>query len=337
MLGAFGIDSEVWFPANSVTSIPGQITIPAYPLESLTISYLKSLIHSRQLDTANDIIVTHGCWQFATHWGAFLKKLGYKWIYVPHGMLEPWPLQHKKWKKKLYLKFFERRMILKADLIRAVSSSEAQNLKKLFPAKNVILVPNGVECESEFKVIKENTPMIFVFMARLHQKKGIVHLVNAWLRSSLNNDSGYQLLIAGPDEGELPLIEPLIKKTNNIRYVGVVKGSSRDELLASAHFYVLPSYSEGFPTSVIEAMEKGAIPLISRECNFNEAFDAGLAIDVKPDPAVIAPVLEKVATTAREEIALKGAACYQFIKAGYSLEQIAALQKFVYLELLQDV
>lgn len=334
LLGLSGIESEIWFPENAMASIPEQITIPTFSLRSLTVDYLNELIKYRKLDPANDIIVTHGCWKFATRWGKYLKKREFKWIYVPHGMLEPWPLQHKKWKKKIYLKLMEGRMAKNANLIRAVSSSEAKNLKKLFPSNKVILIPNGVQCEPEYRVDKPDSPINFVFMARLHQKKGVIHLVNAWLSSTLNNDPSYNLLIAGPDEGELPLIEPLLERSGNIRYVGVVKGISRDELLASAHFYVLPSYSEGFPTSVIEAMEKGAIPLISRECNFNEAFSAGLTSEVKPDPVVIRKVLERVAKMPREERAKTAVSCYRFIRQGYSLEQIADMQEKVYQDLL---
>ncbi len=108
------------------------------------------------------------------------------------------------------------------------------------------------------------------------KKKGIVPLVKAWLQSALLNNTACRLIIAGPDEGELPLIQSLITDATNIEYIGMVSGDAKDKLLASASYYLLPSFSEGFPTSLLEAMEKGAIPVITRGCNFNEVFEQNI-------------------------------------------------------------
>ncbi|MEJ0030745.1 MAG: glycosyltransferase [Bacteroidota bacterium] len=85
-------------------------------------------------------------------------------------------------------------------------------------------------------------------------------MVEAWHAINSQNNS-VKLIIAGPDEGELKHIQHLIK--GNVEYAGAVYGDGKKKLLNEASYYLLPSYSEGFPTSVLEAMSYGQIPLIS--------------------------------------------------------------------------
>ena len=327
------ISSELWFPAVEHAVVPEYVA--AVPLHQLSMQELKEKIHTRQLDKNNTIIVTHGCWRFATRWAAHLRSKGFAWIYTPQGMLEPWPMQHKYLKKKIYYYLVEKRLASKASVIRAVSQPEKKNLQGLFSKNIVQLIPNGVVCAPAFIPQKSTTVLHFVFMARLHSKKGIVPLVKAWLESSLLNNNSYRLTIAGPDEGELPVVQSLIAHATNIAYIGLVSGAEKDKLLASASYYVLPSFSEGFPTSLLEAMEKGAIPVITSGCNFNEVFEQALGYEITTDQHNIKNMLEQLAAKGPDAaLQQQYARCYHFIKDNYTLERIAALQYALYTSLL---
>ena len=198
-------------------------------------------------------------------------------------------MRHKRLKKLSYFWLIERRLAKSAALIRAVSLNEQANLQKMFK-KAVCLIENGVKVP-QLAIKNLDGPLIYLFMARLHHKKGILPLVNAW---SAENTKNSMLIIAGPDEGELENILPIIKRTPNIQYVGAVYGDDKRQLLEKSHYYILPSYSEGFPTSVVEAMSYGLIPIISPECNFAAVFENKLGYCVYPREENIRKVLRVI-------------------------------------------
>lgn len=241
-----------------------------------TADTIRKKVSSDKILICNSVVVTHGCWLRPTRVGYALRKLGYPWIYVPHGMLEPWSMQQGWLKKRIYYSLAEKKMAKFADAIRAVSGTEGENLKRRF-ARRIDLIENGVDTP-EFQE-KPRGPEDFLFMARLHYKKGIVPLVQAWRRSM--KDTNQRLIIAGPDEGELERIIPYLN--DNIKYVGAVYGEEKRALLRNSHYFMLPSFSEGFPTSVVEAMSYGLIPVISQGCNFPEVFSGSLGYRMEPD------------------------------------------------------
>ncbi|HCW06555.1 MAG TPA: hypothetical protein DGG95_04225 [Cytophagales bacterium] len=258
------------------------------------------------------IVVSHGCWKKPTRVAYQMKRRGFNWIYTPHGMLEPWSLANHRLKKIIYYHLFEKRYFRLADAVRAVSTREKENLERLLRRK-VELVENGVKMPV-YKP-KQNT-LQFLFMARLHFKKGIVPLVQAWSR--VMKGTSAKLFIAGPDEGELIKIRPFLNE--NIEYVGAVYGEDKVKLLQESNYYVLPSFSEGFPTSVVEAMSYGAIPLISAGCNFPEVFEKSLGYRMEPKEEDIAVQLNNLKDKIYDQSLSKKN--YDFIERYYSVPAI---------------
>jgi glycosyltransferase involved in cell wall biosynthesis len=282
------------------------------------------------LTPKNTVIVSHGCWRWPTRVGYQLKKKGFGWMAVPHGMLEPWSMQQKRVKKLIYANFIELPKLNKANLIRAVGKPEADNLTKKF-SKKTQLIPNGVAfAKAESKDF--SYPIKVLFMARLHHKKGIIPLVQAWKKSLLHNNPNYQLTIAGPDDGELIRLEAELKDASNISYNGAVYGEDKTFLLKTHHFYVLPSFSEGFPTSVVEAMSFGLIPVISTGCNFPEVFNAKLAILIEPNEIQLG--LTQLSNMEREDTKLNAEKVYDFAFKNYNNQIISEHMTQVYQTLL---
>jgi glycosyltransferase involved in cell wall biosynthesis len=262
--------------------------------------------------------------------------MDYKWLMVPHGMLEPWSMQQKWFKKWLYFSLVERRLLAKANVIRAVGSPEFNNLQKMLSTK-VVLIPNGIPPLDQPLSEKPTSPRHFLFMARLHHKKGLLPMVQAWLKSSLANNNLYLLTIAGPDDGELPALKALLASSGatNIQYVGAVYGEDKEVLLQRSHFYLLPSFSEGFPTSLLEAMQYGLIPLMTSGCNFPEALKAELAIAITPEENSILQGLNLAAELSSTDINTWGQKAAAFVNQNYNLNHIAELQYKLYRAMLE--
>ncbi len=320
----YNISSQLWCPLHQIDP---QEVIPS-SIELVKINSLKIL----PTPPTDSIIVTHGCWRMPTRIGFQLRKMNYPWIYVPHGMLEPWGMKQKFFIKIPYFYLFEYPCSLNANCVRAVSVPEMSNLKKKYP--QVVHIPNGSAIPN-FKLHKNwnSSPYIFLFLGRLHKKKGIIPLIQAWKSSLLSQSYEYQLIIAGTDDGELPHVLNLIKNCSNIRYLGPIFGKEKEKLLLKAHFFILPSFSEGFPTSVIEAMQYGLIPIISEGCNFPEVFEKKMAFKVLPDSSNIREVLHNIIK--HENFEKLSKECQTYANENYSLEHIAYLQYKCYTNLLK--
>ena len=275
-------------------------------------------------------MVSHGCWQFPPL-GHALHKMDYKWLMVPTAC---WNLSMQQKRLKVALLFLvERRLLAKANVIRAVGSQNLTTSKML--STKVVLIPNGIPPLNQPLSEKPTSPRHFLFMARLHHKKGLLPMVQAWLKSSLANNNLYLLTIAGPDDGELPALKALLASSGatNIQYVGAVYGEDKEVLLQRSHFYLLPSFSEGFPTSLLEAMQYGLIPLMTPGCNFPEALEAELAIAITPETATILKGLNQAAELSGD-LNNWGQKAAAFVNQHYNLNHIAELQYKLYKSLL---
>ncbi|MGB3616883.1 MAG: glycosyltransferase, partial [Catalinimonas sp.] len=264
LLAAHGTASSVWFPAGEPYQEDQFAGARPVPLPTLSPRAALAAVEQEGLSPADTVVVSHGMWHYPTRWGAALRAKGFRWVHVPHGMLEPWPLRQKRLKKWTYFRLLERRLIRRADVVRAVSSPERDRLARWFDHTH--LIANGVP-RQETDLTKPARRTVF-YMGRLHHKKGVVPLVRAWQASSLATRDDYQLIVAGPDDGELPKLEAALPTGGgNVRYVGAVHGAEKERYLRMSHFFALPSHSEGLPTTVPETMQWGLVPLISEGCN----------------------------------------------------------------------
>jgi len=104
-----------------------------------------------------------------------------------------------------------------------------------------------------------NDNFVILFLARLEKEKGIFELIQAFKLLKLKYPN-ILLIIAG--KGNVAeSVKNLISIEKDIQMVGYVMGHKKAELFKQSSLYVLPSYSEGMPNSVLEAMAFG-LPVI---------------------------------------------------------------------------
>jgi glycosyltransferase involved in cell wall biosynthesis len=93
--------------------------------------------------------------------------------------------------------------------------------------------------------------LVFTFLGRLNADKGILDLAQAFeeLQKKYNN---VRLLLIGYDEENLvPMVKQIVSKNDLVHYFGPT--TVPNEALQAADVFCLPSYREGFGSSVIEA------------------------------------------------------------------------------------
>jgi glycosyltransferase involved in cell wall biosynthesis len=337
----YSTTSEIWYPCEDyeVLSIDTKST-ELVGLSATSIKELPNLIVERNLTPSDTIVVTHGSWRFPTKWGYKLSTLGYKWVYLPHGMLEPWSLRKHRIKKFIYFSMFEKPMAREAAIVGGTSTPEFKNLKKHF--SEVQFTPSGIDPTKCLELPKKSTdPIRFLFLGRLHKKKGIMPLVEGWKASGLYCDSQFALSIVGYDDGEERKLSKFLDNckdpTTNIEYLGPMYGEQKDNLLMRCTYYVLPSFSEGFATSVLDAIKFGVIPIISKGCNFPEAISENFAIPIAPSVTDVMRTLNSLRDYSLERRIAMALRAKTFFKANYSTETIAKAQNSRHKALLDNV
>jgi glycosyltransferase involved in cell wall biosynthesis len=120
----------------------------------------------------------------------------------------------------------------------------------------------------------------------------------------------------------------------SVHFVGPQFGTCKDATLRAAHAFILPSLSEGLPVAVLEAWSYGIPVLMTLECNLQEGFVAGAAIELQTETASIARALLslfRMSAWERNDIGQRG---QRLVKERFSCERIAAEMRAVYAWLL---
>ncbi|PIX13998.1 MAG: hypothetical protein COZ74_04170, partial [Flavobacteriaceae bacterium CG_4_8_14_3_um_filter_31_8] len=176
------------------------------------------------------------------------------------GMLEPWIMNRNPLKKKLAMFLYQKKDIQKAAALHATCELEYTNIQILGFTNHISIIPNGIDLSEIHQVKFDYGTKKIVFLSRLHPKKGIEVLLEAW-RLIENND--WILEIAG--NGDEEYIETLKKSARNlvnVFFVGPQFGEAKWNFLRSADIMVLPTYSENFGIVVAEALAVG-VPVIT--------------------------------------------------------------------------
>jgi len=187
---------------------------------------------------------------------------GIPYIITPRGMLEAWIMAHNPWKKKLGMFLYQRKDLKKAVAIHTTCEAETVSVRKLGFTKPVAVIPNGIDLSTVPQAKKEYGTKKMVFLSRIHEKKGIELLLEAWQELELKD---WTLEIAG--EGDVGYISILknkirIEKIANVSFVGPQYGDAKWTFMKSADIFVLPTYSENFGIVVAEALAVG-VPVIT--------------------------------------------------------------------------
>ena len=217
------------------------------------------------------------------------RKQGIPYIVTPRGMLEPWSLSQKKWKKKLAWWLYQRNDVQKSVCVFTTAKMEADHISNLGITTSRAVIPNGIEtdsypCKTSVDVVKKQV----LFLSRVHVKKGIEILFDAWKRIH-SEFADWQLLVVG--NGEAEYIQSLenrvecldLKECINI--IPPVFGNDKIRLYQESALFCLPSYSENFGMVIAEAMSCGTPVITTTNCPWNILNDTstGWCIDLSVD------------------------------------------------------
>ena len=133
---------------------------------------------------------------------------------------------------------------------------------KEFDVKNIFILNNTIPYP-EITGPKQGEIMNFLFLGRIGKRKGIFDLLEAVYRikSQIQNKAMFYVGGDGDAEGLLQIIQQYGLK-DIVKFVGWISGQEKIKLLNKSNVYVLPSFNEGLPISILEAMSYH-MPIIS--------------------------------------------------------------------------
>lgn len=255
-----------------------------------------------------DVVIINGIWLY--HVFAALKAMRIvkrkkisndsnkapRLFIMPHGMLDPYfqkasGRKLKAFRNWLYWKLIESKNIKQASGLLFTCEVEqrlaAQSFSVYKPNKE-INVGYGVEDAPSFniemqKAFLEKCPDLnekpyFLFLSRIHFKKGVDNLITAYIKLFLQNKAqkSYRLpllVIAGPgmETAYGKSLEHLILRYPEVRssilFLGMLTGQAKWGALYGCEAFVLPSHQENFGIAVVEALACEKPVLISNQIN----------------------------------------------------------------------
>ena len=265
------------------------------------------LAHSRELGQflpgvsgGFDLIHAHQAWAWTT-WAAHRSAHRNRRPFVlsTHGDLDSWVLSYKGFRKNAYRRLVLNRMIRTATALHAVAAAEADGFAELGYKTPSFVIHNGIDPQEARRpgsldgfLSRHPLPVdkqVVLFLGRLHPQKGLDLLAPAFA-SVVRERPDTKLLVAGPDCGARAVMESALGNNGALDsavFSGLLTGRDKQAALQRADIFVLPSYSEGFPNAVLEAMAAGLPVVLSEQCNMPEVAREGAGFVVPTDEAAV--------------------------------------------------
>ncbi|MBU3010330.1 glycosyltransferase [Polaribacter vadi] len=251
-----------------------------------------------------DLLIVHGLWQYQSFVVAQIaKSKDIPYYVMPHGMLDPYFQIAKERKLKairnrIFWQFIEKKLINNAKGLLFTCEEEKKLANTTFPMynpKSEKVVGLGVELppietnkmreELQLIVPEWNGKPFWLFLSRIHPKKGVDLLIEAYTKLEQENIDLPQLIIAGPglitEYGKKVLEKS--KSSKNIYFPGMLTGDARWGAFYAAECFILPSHQENFGIAVVEALACGTPVLISNKVNIWREIEKNKAGIVQND------------------------------------------------------
>jgi glycosyltransferase involved in cell wall biosynthesis len=245
-----------------------------------------------------DIVHLHTLWHPLN---AIARKAcarhGRNYVMMPHGMLDPYSLRQKRWRKRIYLAASERRNLEGASRLIFTTFHEQQAARESLGWLGAgEIIPLGADSPPDMprQSAREAFINVFpqvanrrclIFLGRIHPKKGLERLLTVLPEISRRHPSILLIIAGDGEQSDVRNLKTLVQSRNlgsHVLFTGMVEGQAKWSALACAEVFILPSRQENFAISVAEAMHSGVPVVITNKVNswpLVEKVQAGFVIE----------------------------------------------------------
>ena len=330
--------AETWQGASGVATFVRELdaSLRARGVESKVCEHEDQVGHS-------DVLHIHGLWLMMFHRAAqWAIKNDIPIVWSTHGMTAPWSMRHKWWKKVPAWSVYQKWDLRKAAMIHCTAEQEVEwNISLGF--RNCFIAPLGTRLPPIVGVSSSssrdeetfhsptpthNSNYTLLFVGRIYPVKGLVNLIKAWKlvqtqvelnhpfsnsNSELELNHHWELRIIGPDQaGHQSELESLVRELNlgdSVEFAGPKFGDELSAEYDNCDCLVLPSFTENFGATIVDALAHGKPCIASTFTPWRELqeYGCGWWVPNEPKPLAIA-IMEMVSLddSARRNIGDKG-------------------------------
>ncbi len=290
---------------------------------------------------ASDGVHIHGLWEASTAVASRTANRQNKpYVLSAHGMLEPWALAQKRWKKLAYAAVFERGIVKRAACLHALTKAEAQQYRSFGAKGTIAVIPNAVAVPSDRSPQPFLTAhphirgkRLVLFLGRLHPKKGLSLLAEAWALIAREFPEAH-LVVAGPDDENtaerLHLQIASARIEGAVTFTGMLGRDMKWSALAASEAFVLPSFSEGLSMSVLEALGAGVPVIVTKNCNMPEVQEQGAGWEIVAEVSALQAALQTMLRHTPEQNRAMGERGADLIAKRYAPHVVAHAMAEVY-------
>jgi glycosyltransferase involved in cell wall biosynthesis len=317
---------------------PELICVPpvAGAFKRLTQAGVQSL---RDAIAQSAVVHLHGVWEPANQQvAAVCRSLGTPYVVSLRGMLDDWSMRQHSIRKRLYLALVGRRYLERAAAVHCTAEAELRQSHKWFSKGRGAVVPNLMDLRPYTQLPNPEPALTHwpelrrasftvLFLSRIHEKKGVEHLLEAASRV-VPKVPGIRLVIAGGGEpaylANLRMLAASLGIADHTSWVGSVDGSLKRSLYAAADLMAVPTSQENFGFVFFECLASGT-PVVTTDLvdTSAELGRSGGARIIPQTPEAFASEIEAFATGRRDARAM-GAAGRAWTLAELATDRVAS-------------
>ncbi len=186
-----------------------------------------------------------------------------------------------------YIHHVEKEGMKRADHVVAVSDYTKRLVTRYYdvPSHKVSVVHNGIhhddyQTRHDVAQLKRVFGNIVLFVGRLTLQKGPDYFVNAAKRV-LEYMPDTTFIIAGSGDAEEQVIRDTVRLgiAGKVFFAGFLRGDDLNKLFQAADLYIMPSVSEPFGITALEAAANKTPVLVSKQSGVSEVLSHSLLVD----------------------------------------------------------
>ncbi|MDD3162151.1 MAG: glycosyltransferase family 4 protein [Bacteroidales bacterium] len=167
------------------------------------------------------------------------------------------------------------KMFRRSSQILVLSALEQKVIQQSYPTIKVSYLSNAIDTELYArKKTESKTVPALLYLGRIEPNKGINEIIRAVAKVYKQHRFTFFLCGEGPER------EHMVRACAEIMgedfcYKGVVSGEQKLEIVHQSSIFVLPSYFEGLPMSLLESMAGGVVPVVTEVGSMKEVIRSG--------------------------------------------------------------
>ncbi len=291
-----------------------------------SISSILNTNHQPLATNHYDLVHIHAIWTPILHKvSKWAHGNGLPVVWSPHGMLAPWAMRHKWWKKCLPWYLYQKGDLRKAALIHATSDQEELWIRECGFNQTVVVVPLGTAVEP-LRPVEDKASRTLLFVGRIYPVKALDRLIDAFARVPLEVRKGWKLRLVGPDQaGHQKTLEALVQSlglAECVEFPGPKFGEELDREYDACDCLALVSHTENFGATVVDAMTHGKPVITSDKTPWREVMERKCGWWVSNEPDKLSVTLGEMMSLSDDERRQVGANGRRLVEEKYTWDAV---------------